>query len=82
MPVDRPRTNSLAKRKAGSKRKLAETRDGYHALRYSSFFDANRLWPIAFLNLEAVGKTGLGDRDSLAGGSVLRAGPTPRATQR
>ena len=71
MPVDRPSTNLLAKRKAGSKQKLAETRDGHHAIWCLSFFDANKLWPVTFLNLEAVDKAGLGDRDLPPGGSVL-----------
>ena len=71
MPVDRPSTNSLAKRKAGSKRKLAETGDGHHALWCQSFFNAFGQWTVAFLNLEAVGKAGLGDRNSPAGSSVL-----------
>ena len=72
MPVDRPSTNSLAKRKAGSKRKLAETGDGHY------FFTLTDC--VTFLDLEAVGKAGLGDHDSPAGGSVLQVGPTPRAT--
>ena len=71
MPVGRPSTNSPARRKAGSKRKVTEIGDRHHTLWCPSFFDANRLWSITFLNLEAVGKTGLGDHDSPAEGSVL-----------
>ena len=48
------------KKKAGGKRELTETRNGYHALWCPSFFDANRRWPVALFNLEAARETGLG----------------------
>ena len=35
------------------------------------YFDTNRPWPIALLNLEAVGKTRFSDHDLPVGGSVL-----------
>ena len=59
------------KRKAGGEQELVEARDRHHALCCSSFFNAHRLWPIAFLNLEAVGETRLSKCDSPAGVGVL-----------
>ena len=75
IPVDRPSTNSLRKRKAGHKWELAETRDGYYLLWCPSFFDANRLWPATFFNLEAVGGTRLDDHDSQLEIVFFKQGP-------
>ena len=51
----------------------AQARNGYHTLvPCLPFHNTHRLWPIAFLNLEAVGKIRLGKSDSPAGSSVLR----------
>ena len=40
-----------------------QTYDGYHALWCLLFFDANRLWPIALFNLEAVSEIEFGNCD-------------------
>ena len=76
MPVYRPSTNSLGKGKIGGEQELAEGRNRHHAQWCLPFFHDHELWPFAFLNLEAIGKTRLGKHDSPAGGGVLQALPT------
>ena len=78
MSVHRPGTDPVGKGKAGSKQELAEARNGHHTLQCPPFLNAHGLWPIAFLQLEAIGEARLGKHDSSSGDSVLQAWPTAR----